>query len=341
MNSTPPSVSIILPTYNREHLIGFAIQSVLNQTYSDFELIIIDDYSEDKTDRIVETFNDVRIQYVKHDHNSGVSIARNTGIEQAKGKYIAFLDSDDEWLPEKLEKQLQVFSSEPKVAVVYSWLQIQKDSQDQHNKAIRLSKHRGYIYGDLLYTNFVGTPSTIIVKRECFDSGIRFDPNLRCCEDWDVWLKLAKYYQFEVILEPLVKYREHPDINRGSTNSKAVTEGYLKFLEKHHGNIFENYQKTGDFPNSRKAGYLFNIGRRLLCHGHIIQNQEAVQVGQQYLWLAVKISFLNFYTFYFFMHYSAALVGSSFYTYLHHSESKIRNLLSSIIINHTSLRKIY
>lgn len=339
MNSTSPSVSIILPTYNREHLIGFAIQSVLNQTYSDFELIIIDDYSQDKTDRVVETFNDVRIQYIKHDHNSGVSVARNTGIEQARGKYIAFLDSDDEWLPEKLEKQLQVFSSESTVAVVYSWLQIQRNSQDKKAQIIRSSKQRGDIYGDLLYTNFVGTPSTVIVKRECFDSGIRFDPSLRCCEDWDVWLKLAQYYQFEVILEPLVKYREHPDINRGSINSHAVIEGHLQFLNKHHFNLHKHYYQLGDFSNSRKAGYLFNIGRRLLCHGNAINSREAVQVGRQYLWLAVKISFLRFYGFYFFVHYLAALVGSSFYIYLHRSESETRSLLSGIV-NHISLRKI-
>lgn len=335
MNSTFPAVSIILPTYNREHLISFAIQSVLNQTYSNFELIIIDDGSQDNTGDVVRAFDDARIQYIQHDHNAGVSAARNTGIKQAKGKYIAFLDSDDEWLPEKLEKQLQLFWSQPTVAVIYSWLKIQKDSQDNNDQTIRSSKHRGYIYNDLLYTNIVGTPSTVIAKRECFESEIRFDSNLSCCEDWDVWLQLAKYYQFDVILEPLVKYREHNEASRGSTNSKAVIDGYLKFLEKHHVNISENYKKIGDFSDSRKAAYLFNIGRRLLCHANRVYSQTAVQVGRRYLWLAVQASFLTLQTFYFLLHYLAAVVASSSYLNINYLENRLRSFVSRQLLRHS------
>lgn len=327
MNISHPTVSIILPTYNREKLISFAIQSVLNQTCSDFELIIVDDGSQDNTTNLVSKFNDSRIRYIHHYQNAGVSAARNTGIEQAKGQYIAFLDSDDEWLPEKLEQQLQIFQDQPTVAVIYSWLI--KESQNNQSQTIRSSKYRGYIYGDLLYSNFIGTPSTVIVKRECFDSGIRFDPHLPCCEDWDVWLKLAKFYQFEVILAPLVKYREHSQVNRGSTNSKAVTEGYLRFLEKHHTNIKEKYHELGNFSNSCKATYFFNIGRRLLCHGYVIQSQDAIQVGRQYLWLAVRISLLTLKTGYFLSHYLASSVNIYSYIYFHSLENKIRTLFSS------------
>jgi len=104
-----PTVSVIIPAYNRAHLIGRAIKSVLNQAYQDFELIIIDDCSTDNTDEVVREFQkkDNRIIYLKHDQNKGGSAARNTGIKVSKSEYIAFLDSDDEWLPEKLEIQME------------------------------------------------------------------------------------------------------------------------------------------------------------------------------------------------------------------------------------------
>lgn len=100
-----PTVSVVIPTYNRAHLVGRAIQSVLNQTYQDFEIIVVDDGSTDNTEEVVKSFNDPRIRYIRHDQNRGGSAARNTGIKMARGEYIAFQDSDDEWLPEKLESR--------------------------------------------------------------------------------------------------------------------------------------------------------------------------------------------------------------------------------------------
>jgi len=119
-----PTVSVIISTYNRAHLIGRAIQSVLNQTYQDFEVIVVDDGSTDNTEEIVKSFNDPRIRYIRHEKNKGAAAARNTGIKAARGKYIAFQDSDDEWLPEKLEKQMKVFeNAPPEAGVVYTDMQ--------------------------------------------------------------------------------------------------------------------------------------------------------------------------------------------------------------------------
>ena len=118
-----PTVSIIIPTYNRAHLIDRSIQSVLNQTYQDFELIVVDDGSTDNTEDIIRQFQekDKRIKYIKHDKNKGGSAARNTGIKNSRGEYIAFQDSDDEWFPEKLEKQIEIIEcTDPKVGIVYS-----------------------------------------------------------------------------------------------------------------------------------------------------------------------------------------------------------------------------
>ena len=113
MNGKTPKVSVIIPTYNRAHLVGRAIRSVLNQTYQDFEIIVVDDGSTDNTEEVVKSFNDPRIRYIRHEKNRGGSAACNTGIRAARGEYIAFQDSDDEWLPEKLEKQMQVFENTP------------------------------------------------------------------------------------------------------------------------------------------------------------------------------------------------------------------------------------
>lgn len=114
------TVSVIIPTYNRAHLLGRAIQSVLAQTYEDFEIIVVDDASTDVTEQVVKSFADDRINYIRHQKNKGGSSARNTGIKAAKGEFIAFLDSDDEWVPKKLEKEinrLQTLSNE--VGVFY------------------------------------------------------------------------------------------------------------------------------------------------------------------------------------------------------------------------------
>jgi len=119
--SGDPIVSVIIPTYIRAHVLAKAIQSLLNQTYQDFEIIVVDDGSIDNTEEVVKSFNDPRIRYIRHKENCGGSAARNTGIRAAYGECIAFQDSDDEWLPEKLEKQMQVFENAPaEVGVVYT-----------------------------------------------------------------------------------------------------------------------------------------------------------------------------------------------------------------------------
>lgn len=128
MLNEKPTVSVILPTYNRAHLVGRAIQSVLDQMYQDFEIIVVDDGSGDNTEEIINGFTDTRIRYVKHQKNKGGSAARNTGIKLAKGKYIAFQDSDDEWLPDKLEKQMKAFKkASDEVGVVYTGFHRIKD----------------------------------------------------------------------------------------------------------------------------------------------------------------------------------------------------------------------
>ena len=168
-------VSVIIPTYNRAHLISRAIKSVLNQTYQDFEIIVVDDGFIDNTEEIVKDFTDFKIHYIRHKHNQGVSAARNTGIRASRDEYIALLDSDDEWLPGKLGMQIKVLQSESsEVGVVFSDL-LYIDENGKNINKLRNHKKGSYIYEDLLGRNCVGPPSTLLIRKECFNRVGLFD----------------------------------------------------------------------------------------------------------------------------------------------------------------------
>jgi len=210
-------VSVIIPTYNRARFIERAIQSVLNQTYQGFELIVVDDGSTDDTEERVRNIlrSGIRFKYVRHDTNRGAAAARNTGIKIAVGEYLAFLDSDDEWLPEKLGKQLRVFkeSQDDKLGAVYSGFSYIKEEGNQ-KIADHLPKKRGYIFEDMLEKSCVrGGPGIFLIKKEVFDQCGFFDereelPNV--LEDYDMWLRISKDYKFDFVGDPLVRCYRHP-----------------------------------------------------------------------------------------------------------------------------------
>ena len=260
-----PTVSVIIPTYNRAHLVGRAIQSVLNQTYQDFEVIVVDDGSTDNTEEIIKEFQkkDERIKYIKHEKNKGGSAARNTGIKAARGAYIAFLDSDDEWLPEKLKKQMKFFkNASPEIGVVYTGF-IYKDELGGGTSKQHIPKKRGWIFEDILAGNCVGTTSTVIVKRKCFEKAGLFDENLPSCQDWDMWIRLAKECQFDFIEDVLVKYYTHK--TRISTDLEATIKGRAIILNKFYT----------EFVSRRKtySQYRFTMGN-LYCHARNIKKGQ-------------------------------------------------------------------
>ena len=326
MTEVTPTVSIIIPTYNREKLVCKAIKSVLAQTFSDFELIVVDDCSADQTQAAVEQFQDPRIRYIRHEKNAGECGARNTGLSAVQGRYVAFLDSDDEWTPQKLEKQVARFEQAPKeVGVIYTWLQI----INEQGQVLRLRKPtaQGRLHEDLLFGNIIGTPSTLMVKNEYLQKTDGFDTRLRCGGDWDMWLQLAQYCEFEFIAEPLVQYLEHDDPDRGSTNHSAVVEGYLIFMQKHHTALIQQYRQLGSFSPAQKAGYLFKIGQRLLCHGNKIQRDEAITQGQRYLQAAWQANPFNLKMAF---HYFSSLFGGQFYPQVVQLENRSKQTFSSI-----------
>lgn len=196
-------VSVIIPTYNRGWAIRDAVDSVLNQDFSDYELIIIDDGSTDNTMQILDRYGDKIV--VLYQENKGVSAARNRGIAAASGQFIAFLDSDDIWLPKKLSIQIDFFKSNPDALICQTgevWIRngIRVNPKDRHKKL------SGMIFEPSLSLCLV-SPSAVMMKRHLFETTGLFDENLPACEDYDLWLRIASWCPIFLVDIPLVKKR--------------------------------------------------------------------------------------------------------------------------------------
>jgi len=215
-----PKISIIIPVYNAEKFISETIESVIAQTYQDWEIIAVDDGSTDKTPEILKEYEKKLSKKLRviTQKNSGVSIARNTGIAAAKGEYIAFLDHDDLWMPEKLEKQIKLLDSNKELGLVYSDSymidesgNLKKDTfiNSIMSKNILQSKvFRGNIFNELFCVDFIPLLTTI-VRKDVFDKVGMFNPKYKISEDYDLFLKIARIYPADFIKQPLAKYRIH------------------------------------------------------------------------------------------------------------------------------------
>lgn len=189
-----PLVSVVLPTYNRRKLVTRAVQSVLEQSYRNLELIVVDDGSSDATGEALEYFTgDPRFHYL-YQSNKGQSAARNRAIDRSCGEYIAFLDSDNYWLPEKLERQLEFLGRHDGFEILYSEIIPVEESGARMAKR-SIPRFSGRILEQLLVSNCV-TNNTALVKRSCFEEMGKFDEGLRYCEDYDLWLRFATRYRF-------------------------------------------------------------------------------------------------------------------------------------------------
>jgi glycosyltransferase involved in cell wall biosynthesis len=203
-----PTVSVIITTYNRAPFVEEAIQSVLTQDFRDFELIVVDDGSTDGTRQTLERYTDSLIPL--YQENKGVSSARNSGIQHSQGTYLAFLDSDDLWLPKKLSVQLAFFYQNPQALICQTeeiWLRrgVRVNPRKVHKK------YSGEIFEHCLSLCRV-SPSAVMIKRRLFDEVGLFDEELPACEDYDLWLRVACRYPIHLIDEPyIIKRGGHPD----------------------------------------------------------------------------------------------------------------------------------
>lgn len=227
-------VSVVIPTYNRAATIRTSIQSILDQTWQNFEIIVVDDGSTDNTRQIIDEYEDNRIRYICLEQNSGASHARNIGIGLAVSDFIAFLDSDDEWLPEKLEKQMQVMlQASEKVGLVYCRMRgTKKDGTTLicPEPWRPIEKLRGNILLPLLEENEIGTPA-ILVRAECLKQAGGFDESLKCIEDWELVLRIAERWEIGFVDDILVEV--HFSEGSISYNFKAYVETRCYMIAKY------------------------------------------------------------------------------------------------------------
>ena len=223
------TVSVIIPTYNRGWIVRDAIDSVLGQTYADFELIVVDDGSTDRTPQILDAYGD-RLRVIRQ-ANQGVSAARNRGIGDSSGPLIALLDSDDIWLPGKLSVQVDFFIKNPE-ALICQTEEIWIRNGVRVNPGKRHHKPSGMIFERSLELCLV-SPSAVMVRRELFEKVGLFDENLPACEDYDLWLRVGCWFPVHLINKPLmIKRGGHEDqLSRQSSLDRYRIRSLVKLIE--------------------------------------------------------------------------------------------------------------
>lgn len=234
-----PAVSIIIPTYNNEHTIGHAIESVLNQTCQDFELIIVDDGSCDSTIHKIATFRN-RLHYLHIAHSGLPAVARNAGIRLARGKYLAFLDADDRWLPGRLERHLAMLDSNPDIGLLCANAYIVDEFEAEvYTRTFAGTEKRegGSTTSRLLQDCFICTSSVIIPREILHNAGwFHEDPRLRSIEDFDLWLRISSLAPVRFDPEPLVVYWDHNTTSvRGRNTPMEACRGFLLMLDRFRG----------------------------------------------------------------------------------------------------------
>lgn len=240
-----PLVSIVIPAYNAEAFIGQTLRSVLDQSYLSLEVIVVDDGSRDRTAELIEAFakDDPRVTLLRQP-NCGVVAARNAAIEKAQGDYIAPIDADDIWWPEKLEKQVQcMLTAGPSVGLVYVWSLAIDDRGVVLEEGYTASEEEGDVFRALLLYNFVGNASTPLIRREslervgCYRGQLNAQ-DLQGCADWDLYLRIAERYHFKVVPAFLVGYRQLA--GSMSTDLQAMAKSYhlmMADIRRRHGDL--------------------------------------------------------------------------------------------------------
>jgi glycosyltransferase involved in cell wall biosynthesis len=281
-NKEFPLVSVIVPTYNSAKYIEEALNSIFNQTFRDFEIIVVDDGSTDNTRQILEKYAQ-QIKYVCQ-ANGGPSSARNTGIRLANGKYIAFLDADDLWFPEKLEKQIALFNHNSKLGMVTTgvWSFDEKGlfgySANKRSKLMH-----GNIARNIFLHSNIGTP-TVMVKKEVFDKIGVFEENIRQSEDDNMWIRIAANYDIELIDEALIKVRNHP--SRMTFNRAELIENVQASIDLLRTKYGDRVKNSIESAIPIKTAYLqFTIGYGLYESGNYNAARKAFAKGaSSWIW---------------------------------------------------------
>lgn len=259
-----PLVTVIIPTYKREpEMIAKSINSVLNQSYDNIELIIIDDSPKDYSFRIkvkdyIENLNKKQIRYIQHKTNLGANAARNTGIKNANGKFIAFLDDDDEWEFNKLELQIKEFTNE-RIGLVYCKARVINTTDETVRPMINIIR-KGNYFKELLKQNFIGSNSFVVIRSDVIRTVGMYDENLTSNQDYDLFIRISQQYEISGVNKTLVNYYVHGN-ERISTDSKKQLQGRLE-LTKKYSNIVNEDEELKIIWKIKLVPLYFKIGQK-------------------------------------------------------------------------------
>lgn len=234
-------ISVVIPTYNRANQIEQAIQSVIEQTYQNLEILVVDDGSTDETEKIVRSISDERIRYIRLERNSGgPALPRNIGVKNAEGSIIAFLDSDDRWLAWKLEHQMEFWKQHPEYAMIYCTFFTCSGERVigvTPGEAVGREELSGDILLLLLRRNTIGAP-TILLRKESFDTCGGYDSSYQCLEDWEFVLRFSSRYQIGFLDEVLVEANYTP----GSVSGRkaAFFESRCRMIAQYKEVLWKN-----------------------------------------------------------------------------------------------------
>jgi glycosyltransferase involved in cell wall biosynthesis len=239
-----PLVSVVIPTSNRIDLLGRAIKSVVNQTFTDWEIIVVDDASIDTTESIMSEKKSEQIHYIRFHNKSGGAVARNTGIKNSKGDFIAFLDDDDEWMPEKLQKQINCLRDDKQLGICYTG----RKTIRKGNLIFGIGKNYSFRYPlkenqfkAIMTDNFIGITSSVMIPRTILEEINGFDELLPCLQDYDLYIRIIKKWNAAGINEPLVLYHLDGNIKHVSLTRQEIefASGYI--LKKYANEQYHSF----------------------------------------------------------------------------------------------------
>lgn len=270
-----PEVSVIIPVYNAEKYIKRTIDSVLNQTYNDFEIIVIDDGSTDNSKKILDEYKD-KVRYF-YQNNSGVSSARNNAIKLSSGKYIALLDQDDLWYPQKLEIQINYLKEHPDTALLYSDCNYIDENDNINFRLFEKNKsYQGNVFKELIIDNFIPIP-TVLIKKEVLEKVGLFLENYTFAEEHELYIRIAKDHKIGYIDEPLAGYRVH-DSNLSKQIDRSIKEDISvkeDVLAKYASEI-EPYKNE---VLKKLAEYHYHLGIIYRSAGHNKKARESFKIS--------------------------------------------------------------
>ena len=258
-------VSVVIPTHNRCELITRAIKSVQAQTYNDIEILVVSDGSTDDTRDVVNCLasEDARIKFIEYHPAKGGNVARNTGIEMASGEYVAFLDDDDEWLPEKLDKQLAVMTSDTDIGLVYTGARI-----IYVNEKVTYSfnpKAQGDLSQKILLDNSIGTTSTVMARRDLLLKAGLFDTELRALQDFDLWIRLCQICKVGMVSDEMINYYNYVGTNQIS----ALTDKYIDsfaYINSKYADLLERL--SDEQLQEKKYNEYMLLGNKAMRNGN-------------------------------------------------------------------------